>query len=269
MACGSGSTPAASRDTATSRTAAAGRSTGWPGSARRRSRPRSPASARARNRAPAGEPSAGMKAASARTIGSRPGNRKESARSLRTWPVIKRCSAMWKWLGEAAKLWSAGNQSFGKSSRTRPIFGLRPAVVPPDPSHRREQQGAGHAHVAKPPERRQRFAQRGAIDQQHEDGQSQEHRTMAAGQRLQGEEQDGQAQVAGPSVLEVGVDESQRKRHPLHRRQVMLAHAEEARRREREDDPAHGRAVRSNAELARQQPCAQRRTAHGSAAPPG
>ena len=75
---------------------------------------------------------------------------------------------------------------------------------------------------------------------------------MTAAEHLQRQEPECDSQVTLPAVVQVGVEVCQRKRHPLHRREVQLADAEEPRRSREIDHAAQHGTGTADAEPPRQ-----------------
>ncbi len=88
---------------------------------------------------------------------------------------------------------------------------------------------------------RQRFTQREAENNEADDRHRQERRAVPAGEHLQCEETNGEAQVALPSAVQIRVQKCQRERNPLDRGEVQLSEAQEARRRISENESGEHR----------------------------
>ena len=135
------------------------------------------------------------------------------------------------------------------------------------PHGRRNQVSAGDADITEPlPQREGRPEQQLPRDQR-QCREQQIHGAVAAGQRLKRKKPDREQQVASPAALEIAMQEGQRERDPLHRGHVQLAHANEARRCECENDTANKRAAHADVQTAREAGRRRPRTARTSAAP--
>jgi hypothetical protein len=129
----------------------------------------------------------------------------------------------------------------------QPHLPLHGAVGQEDQHRGQEQQGAREPEIAHAPEGRKVLAAERAEHHQARHGHREEHRAMAAREGLQREERRRQPQVPPASRVQIRVQRRQGERHPLDRTQVQLAGPEEARRREREDDPGEKGAGRPDA----------------------
>ena len=106
---------------------------------------------------------------------------------------------------------------------------------------REKQQRPHHSQVLDALRHAQRFAEQQAVQGKQQQRHGHEDRTVAAGERLQGDEARGQTQIAFPSTVEIGVQRRQSEGDPLHVREVDLLDAKEPRGGALEDDSADHR----------------------------
>ena len=104
--------------------------------------------------------------------------------------------------------------------------------------HDRDQcQQTDYSRITQSLQRAQRFTQDRAVQKQPAHTHGQEHRAVAARERLQAEHPQRQAQMAGLSLVEVLMHPCQTEGHPMHGGELQLANAEEPGGRKRKDEP--------------------------------
>ena len=124
---------------------------------------------------------------------------------------------------------------------SHPNFVLHGAIGQEHQDRREKQHRPHHSQVLDAPHHAQRFTEQQAVEDKQQQRYAHENRAVAARERLQGHVACGQAQVAFPSTVEIGVQRRESERDPLHVREVDLFDAKEPRGGALEDDSANHR----------------------------